>query len=75
MLFLAQTALFMLALAGIGSCSIAMLYFAGRALSRARSAPLRWRAGALAALCLCGIVASAAAGFVGVPALLYLAAQ
>jgi hypothetical protein len=36
---------------------------------------MRRRRGVLAALCLCGIVASAALGFVAIPAILYLAQQ
>jgi hypothetical protein len=75
LLLLAQVALFALALAGIGACSLALIYFLGRALNRARPAALRLRAGALAMLSLCGIVASAAGGFVGIGAILYLAKQ
>lgn len=42
-------------------------------MNRARPEAMRMRRWGLAALCLCGIVASAALGFVGVPAILYLA--
>lgn len=75
MILLAQTALYVLALAGVVVCSLGVLYFAGGALNRARPEPDRLRQGLLAALCLCGIVASAALGFVGIPAILYLASR
>ncbi|MGE0740996.1 MAG: hypothetical protein AB7O98_06605 [Hyphomonadaceae bacterium] len=73
MLFIAQTALFLLAFAGVVACSLGMIYFAGGALNKARQPEMRQRRAALAVLCLCGIVASAGLGFVGVPLILYFA--
>lgn len=75
MIFFAQTALFMLAVGGIVACTLGLIFFAGGAMNKARPADMRRRRLALAALCLCGIVASAAVGFVGVPSILYLARQ
>jgi hypothetical protein len=71
----AQTLLYMLAVAGIVAGSLGLIFFAGGAMNRARPAEMRRRRWLYAALCACGIVASAAAGFVGVPAILYLASQ
>jgi hypothetical protein len=70
---IAQTLLYMLAVAGIVAGSLGLIFFAGGAMNRARPIALRRRRWLLAALCVCAIVASAAAGFVGVPAILYLA--
>ncbi len=75
MILLLQTLLYMLAVAGIVAGSLGFLFFAGGAMNQARPADMRRRRGLLAALCVCGIVASAAAGFVGVPTILYLAQQ
>lgn len=75
MVILAQTLLYLLAVAGIIAGSLGAIYFAGAALNRARDAPYRRRHAFLAAACVCGIVASAALGFVGVPAILYFASQ
>lgn len=75
MILLAQTALYLLALAGVAACSFGVLFFAGGALNRARPGPQRVRQAGLAALCLCGIVACAALGFVGIPAILYFASR
>ncbi len=75
MVFLAQTLLFMLAVGGIVSCTLAFIFFAGGAMNKARRADMRRRRWVLAALSLCGIVASAALGFVGIPTILYLAQQ
>lgn len=75
MIFIGQTALYLLALAGVVAGSLGALYFAGGAMNRARALEVRRRRWILAALCVCGIVASAALGFVGIPALLYLASQ
>jgi hypothetical protein len=72
---LAQTLVYLTALAGVVAGSFGAIYYAAGALNRARAMPVRLRRAALAALCLCGIVASAAAGFVGVPAILYLASR
>jgi hypothetical protein len=44
-------------------------------MNKARPPEMRRRRAILAALCGCGIVASAALGFVGIPAILYLAQQ
>jgi hypothetical protein len=73
--FFGQLALYLLALAGVVACSLGAIFFLGGALNRARPAEMRRRRAALAALCVCGIVASAALGFVGVPMILYLASQ
>ncbi|MEZ5995005.1 MAG: hypothetical protein R3C25_04565 [Hyphomonadaceae bacterium] len=75
MILLAQTLVYLLAVAGVVAGSLGALYFAGGAFNRARPRELRRRRAALAALCLCGIVASAATGFVAIPALMYLAQQ
>lgn len=73
MVFLGQTVLYLLALTGVVGGSLGAIYFAGGAMNRARPLELRRRRWVLAALCVCGIVASAVLGFVGIPALLYLA--
>ncbi len=73
MLFIAQTLLYLLALAGVVAGSLGAIYFAGGAMNKARPLELRRRRWVLAALSACGIVASAALGFVAIPALLYLA--
>jgi hypothetical protein len=73
--FFGQLALYLLALAGVVAGSLGAIFFLGGALNRARPAEMRRRRAALAALCVCGIVASAALGFVGVPMILYLASQ
>lgn len=75
MIFIAQTLLFLLALAGLVAGTLGAIFYAGGALNRARPLEMRRRRWALAALCLCGIVASVALGFVGVPAILYLASR
>lgn len=73
MLLLAQTAVYLLALAGIVASALAMAFFAGGALNRARPREIRMRRALYAALSLCGIVASAAAGFVAIAAIMYFA--
>ncbi len=73
MIFIAQTILFLAALAGVVAGALGAIFYGAGALNRARPADMRRRRWALAALCLCGIVASAALGFVGVPAILYFA--
>lgn len=75
MIFFAQTALFMLAVAGIVVGTLGLIFFAGGAMNKARPVEMRRRRAFLAALCGCGIVASAALGFVAIPAILYLAQQ
>lgn len=75
MILVAQALVFLAALAGIAAGSLAMIYFAGRAMNRSRSRALRSRDGLLAAASLVGIAASAGAGFVGVALLLYVSAQ
>lgn len=75
MIALLQIAIYLLALAGVAACSMGLIYFAGRAMNRAREPGFRLRQGVIAVLCLCGIVASAAAGFVGVGAIMYWASQ
>lgn len=75
MLILVQTLIFLAALVGIGAFSMGLLYFAGPAFSKARTRRQRRTAGVFMILCLCGIVASAAAGFYGVGAVMYYAQQ
>jgi hypothetical protein len=75
MVLLAQTVLYMLAVAGIVVGTLGLIFFAGGALNNARPLDMRRRRALLAALFGCGIVASAALGFVGIPAILYLAQQ
>ncbi len=75
MAILAQLILWLVALAGIVGGSFGALFFAGGAASRARPREFRIRRGLYALLCLCGIVASATLGFVGIPAIMYLASQ
>jgi hypothetical protein len=73
--FLAQLLLYLLALAGVVAGSLGAIFFLGGALNRARDEAYRRVRARWAVLCVCGIVASAALGFVGVPAILYLAGQ
>lgn len=75
MIFVLQTLIFLAALAGIAACSLAMIYFAGRAMNRAQAAEFRNRATVLAVLSVVGIVASAALGFVGVGAVMFFASR
>lgn len=75
MVFLAQTLLFMLAVAGIVSGTLGLIFFAGGAMNKARPVEMRRRRALLAVLCGSGIVASAALGFVAIPTILYLAQQ
>lgn len=75
MALIAQALLYMLAVAGVVAGSLGALFFAGGAMNQARSPDMRRRRAVLAALCVCGIVASAAAGFVGMPVIMYLAQQ
>jgi len=70
-----QVILYMLAVAGIVTGTLGLIFFAGGAMNQARPAEMRRRRALLAALCVCVIVASAAAGFVGIPTILYLAQQ
>lgn len=73
MIVIAQTLLYMLAVGGIVAGSLGLIFFAGGAMNKARPPEMRRRRWLLAALCGCGIVASAALGFVAIPAILYLA--
>ncbi|MGD9981571.1 MAG: hypothetical protein AB7H66_02960 [Hyphomonadaceae bacterium] len=75
MILIAQTLLYVLAVAGIVAGSWGLIFFVGGAMNRARPREMRRRRWALAALCACAIVASAALGFVAIPAILYLAQQ
>ena len=75
MVLLAQTLLYMLAVAGIVVGTLGLIFFAGGAMNKARPPEMRRHRALVAALCACGIVASAALGFVGIPAILYLAQQ
>jgi hypothetical protein len=73
MTVIAQTLIYMLAVGGIVAGSLGLIFFAGGAMNKARPPEMRRRRWVLAALCGCGIVASAALGFVAIPAILYLA--
>jgi hypothetical protein len=73
MIVLAQIVIFIAALGGIIACTLACVFFAGGAMNRARTREYRTRQGVLAALSLCGLVASATAGFVAIPAIMYFA--
>lgn len=73
MVLLLQLVLYMAAVAGIVVGALGLIFFAGGAMNKARSRDMRRRRAFMAALCGCGIVASAALGFVGIPAILYLA--
>jgi len=75
LILLLQTALYMLAVTGIVVGTLGLIFFAGGAMNQARPLDMRRRRALLAALFACGIVASAAIGFVGIPAILYLAQQ
>ena len=75
MWLLAQLLVYLLALAGIVLGALGMIFFAGGALNRARPREYRVRRAIYAGLCVCGIVASAALGFVGIAALMYFAQQ
>ncbi len=75
MILIAQTLLYMLAVAGIVAGSLGFINFAGGAMNRARPNELRRKRWLYAALCVCGIAASAALGFLGIPALLYAAGR
>lgn len=73
MIVIVQTLFYVLAVAGVVAGSLGAIFFLGGALNRARPPEMRRRRALLAVLCLCGIVASAALGFVAIPALLYFA--
>lgn len=75
MVLLAQLILYLAAVGGVIAGSLGAIFFAGGAANPARPAPMRRRRALLAGLCVCGIVASAGLGFVGVPAIMYLATQ
>lgn len=75
LILLLQLALYLAALGGVTACTLGAFLFAGGALNRARPLAFRRTRAVLAGLCVCGIVASAALGFVGVPAILYFAMQ
>lgn len=75
MLVLAQLLVFLVAFAGVAAGSLGAIFFAGGAMNPAAARELRRRRAILAALCVCGIVASAALGFVAIPALMYLASR
>jgi hypothetical protein len=75
MWLLAQLLVYLLALAGIVLGALGMIFFAGGALNQARPREYRVRRAIYAGLCVCGIVASAALGFVGIAAIVYFAQQ
>jgi hypothetical protein len=68
---LLQFLVFVAALAGIVLGALGAIFFAGGAFNRARPRAFRMRRLLLTALCLCAVVASAAAGFVGIAAIVY----
>jgi hypothetical protein len=72
-MLLAQAAIYLLALGGIVLCSILALRFAGPALNPTRTRAQRIGYALAALASLAGVVASAAAGFLGIAALLYIA--
>ncbi len=73
MILLAQLLVYMAALAGIVGGAMGALFFAGGAMNQARPRDFRVRRSVYAALCVCGIVASAALGFVGIATIMYFA--
>jgi predicted cation transporter len=73
MWLLAQLLVYLLALAGIVLGALGMIFFAGGALNQARPREYRVRRAVYAAFSVCGIVASAALGFVGIAAIMYFA--
>ena len=70
---LLQVLLYLVAVAGVVTGSLGAIFFAGGALNRARPREYRVRRGIYAVLCVCGIVASATLGFVGLAAIVYFA--
>lgn len=72
-MLLLQLLLYLLAIAGVVAGSLGAIFFAGGALNRARPREYRVRRGIYAVLCVCGIVASATLGFVGLAAIVYFA--
>jgi hypothetical protein len=74
-MLLLQLLLYLAAVAGVVVGSLGAIFFAGGALNRARAREYRVRRAIYAALCVCGIVASAALGFVGIAAIVYFAQQ
>ncbi len=62
---------FLLAGLGILFCTIQGFRFLGMALNPRRPLAQRRMRAAMAALCLCGMFAAAAAGYLGIIALLY----
>jgi hypothetical protein len=75
MILLLQLVVYLAALAGIVLGALGFIFFMGGALNRARTREIRVRRGIYAALSLCGIVASAAGGFVGIASIMYFAQQ
>lgn len=72
-MLLLQVLLYLVAVAGVVAGSLGAIFFAGGALNRARPREYRVRRGIYAVLCVCGIVASATLGFVGLAAIVYFA--
>jgi hypothetical protein len=72
-ILLVQALIYILAVAGVVASSLGMIFFAGGALNRARPRAMRTRRALYAALCMGGIVASAALGFVGLASVMYFA--
>jgi hypothetical protein len=72
-MLLLQVLLYLVAVAGVVAGSLGAIFFAGGALNRARPREYRVQRGVYAVLCVCGIVASATLGFVGLAAIVYFA--
>ena len=72
-MLLLQLVLYLVAVAGVVTGSLGAIFFAGGALNQARPRQYRVRRGIYAVLCVCGIVASATLGFVGLAAIVYFA--
>lgn len=72
-MFLVQLLFYLIAIAGVVAGSLGAIFFAGGALNKARPREFRLQRALYAALCVCGIVASAALGFVGIAAIMYFA--
>jgi hypothetical protein len=72
-MILAQAAIYLLAVGGIALFTVLALRFAGPAFNANRAPASRALNGLIAAACVGGIVASAALGFGGLAAVLYIA--
>jgi hypothetical protein len=73
MVLLLEFVVFVLAIGGVIVGALGGIFFAGGAFNRARPRAHRIRRLIYVFLCMCGIVASALAGFVGIGAIVYYA--